>query len=166
MPIEPAVDEPAAEVGGVGGEHGELAVVDSARGPAVLALDAHRVGAFLQKPRLIEDQHTAGSEMVDHLGAHQVTGGVGVPAGRRQQPLHRARTGVTRGLGEPPRVLVFHRRQQPKYVGARGAAGVPAAQTTIPTRSSARRTGVFHAVTSTVVTPTTARHLSLIMHTT
>jgi len=60
--------------------------------------DADRMGAFLQKAGLIEDQHAAGAEVVDHLAAHQVTGRVGVPACRRQQPLHRPRAGMPGGL--------------------------------------------------------------------
>ena len=53
---------------GVGQEHADLAVLDPPGRARILALDAGRLGALLQEPGLIHDQHAARvAQVLDHI---------------------------------------------------------------------------------------------------
>lgn len=54
--------------------------------------------------------------MLDDVLTHVITNEVGVPVGRRQQPLHPVRRGLTGLLGQRPGVLPLHRQQQTPHI--------------------------------------------------
>jgi hypothetical protein len=65
-----------------------LAVVDLAGGAGVLPGHAGRPGALLDEPGLIDDEHPAGAQPLEHVAAQLVADRVGIPVRGAQQPLH------------------------------------------------------------------------------
>jgi hypothetical protein len=98
-------------------EHPDLAVLDAARGAAVLPLHARRLLALLHEPGLVQHQHGAGiAEVLDHVGPQVVADRVGVPPHPAEEVLHPVRRAVARRLGQLPAVLAPRGRQQPAQV--------------------------------------------------
>jgi hypothetical protein len=58
--VQVAVDHGVPSIGGIDEIDGDLGVLNAAGGAGVLALHAHRVGAFLAVPGLVDDQHRGG----------------------------------------------------------------------------------------------------------
>ena len=102
---------------GVRQVHRDLGVLGASRGPGVLALHPHRMGALLQVTGLVDHQNGARiTEVIDHVGAQIVTHPVGVPHRSGQQMLQRIRRPGAAVLGDRPTVLpVQITRQQPEH---------------------------------------------------
>lgn len=103
----------------VGQKHPQLAVLHPPGGPGVLALHSGRFGTLLEKPGLIDDQHTVGlTEMPGDIGPHVIAQTLHIPRGGIEQTLHPIRSHITASLGQRPAVLVGQRRQQPPHRSA------------------------------------------------
>src|SRR4051795_1904261 len=121
--VEGAVDQRPAVAAGVTQEDADLAILDAARGAAVLPLHADRLRPLLHEPGLVQHQHGAGiAEVLDHVGPQIVPNRVGVPPHPAEEVPHPVRRAVARRLGQPPAVLAPHRRQQPAQVRQRAPA--------------------------------------------
>jgi len=89
LDVEVAVDQAVAQRAGVGAVHRDHRIADLPGGAGVLASDPGRGGALLLLTRLVEDQHRSRRGQVAHgESAHRVAGGVLVPDGLIEQPLH------------------------------------------------------------------------------
>jgi hypothetical protein len=108
---------------GVAQEDPDLAVLDPARGAAVLALHARRLLALLHEAGLVQHQHGLRvAEVLDHVRPQVVPDRVRLPPHPAQEVLHPVGCRVARGLGELPAVLAPQGRQQPAQVGQRPPA--------------------------------------------
>src|SRR3954469_25160458 len=111
--VKLAIDQRMPFAAGISQEHANLAVLDAPGSAAVLACHPGRLGAFLQKAGLVDDQHRFPiGQALDHVGATRVTRGRLVPLHMREQPLRAPRPGVAEMLGQLPAVLAFDRTQQ------------------------------------------------------
>ncbi|GAA1738217.1 hypothetical protein GCM10009734_50040 [Nonomuraea bangladeshensis] len=126
--VETPVQQRPPGRGGVGQEHADLAVLDPARGAAVLPLYPGRGGAFLDEAGLIGDQDAAGAEPVDDEGSHVIAYGVGIPASGAQQPLQLLGAGESGVFGQVPAVLEVEAGQQSTHVRIRRATWFDAAE--------------------------------------
>jgi hypothetical protein len=94
---------------GVTQEDAGLAILDAARGAAVLPLHARRLRPLRHEPGLVQHQHGAGiAEVLDHVGPQVVADRVGVPPHPAEEVPHPVRRAVARRLGQLPAVLAFH----------------------------------------------------------
>jgi hypothetical protein len=115
--IELSVDQCPPARRCVGEEHAKLAVLDPPSRAGVLTLHAGGLGALLQEPGLVGDDHTRRiTEMVQHIAAQIITDSVRVPAVEVQQPLHPVRAQITRLLGDGPGVLPLRTREQSQHI--------------------------------------------------
>ena len=95
-------------------EHTDLAVRDFAGGPGVLARNAARRLALLEKTGFINHQHRVGiGQRFDDVVAHDVTQRVGVPLSAPQHRLLSPRTRITGRLGAHPAGLTALLAEQP-----------------------------------------------------
>jgi hypothetical protein len=86
--VQVAVDHGVPSIGGIDEIDGDLGVLNAAGGAGVLALHAHRVGAFLAVPGLVDDQHRGGvGQVVEQVVADVVADLVVVPDRPAQQVL-------------------------------------------------------------------------------
>ena len=111
--IQLPVDQGMPVAAGIGQEHPHLAVLDPPGRTRVLALDPSRLGALLEEPGLVHDQHRARiAEVLHNIAAQVIPDPVWVPAGVIEQPLHPIwgrRPGL---LGQLPAVLALDTGQQ------------------------------------------------------
>jgi hypothetical protein len=111
--------------GGVGQEHRDLGVLDAPGGAGVVALHTDTVRSLLEVTGVVEDQHRPGvTQLVDHIAAHIIADGVGVPHRLTQQPLHPMRCAVSGPLGQLPTGVSVQIRQQPEQEQPCLAAGL------------------------------------------
>jgi hypothetical protein len=128
--VQLAVDQRAAFGGGVGQKGPDLAILRSAGGAGVLALNAGRAGALLQEAGVVADQDAVlGTDGLHHVGAHVVADGVLVPVGVVQQALDTVRTYLADLLGQRPAVFPLQRSQEPGQVVQCPVAGLRPAET-------------------------------------
>jgi hypothetical protein len=86
------------------------------RGAGVLALHAYGLGALLEIPGLVDDQHRLGvAKALDQIGAEVIADAVVVPHRPAEQMLHPIRAGVADLLGDRPAVLARQVGQQPAH---------------------------------------------------
>src|SRR3954469_22750634 len=98
---------------GVAKENADLAVLDAPRRAGVLAVDAGRLGALLEKASLIQHQDCVViTQMLDHIGPQIIAERIGVPVNAREELLHAVWSGVPGRLGEVPAVLALQGGQQ------------------------------------------------------
>jgi hypothetical protein len=103
-------------LGGIRQVDRDLAVVDLAGGAGVLALHPSGGGALLQIAGLVDDQHRLRvAEMADHVVAHVIAQGVGIPHRPGEQVLQSVRAGGAGVLGDRPAVLAWQVGQQPTH---------------------------------------------------
>jgi hypothetical protein len=94
-----------------------------------LALHPGRLAALLEEPGLVDHQHPARvTQVLDHVAAHVVAQGVGVPAGGGQQPLHPVRRRLPGVLGQLPAVLAPDVTEQAAQEPGRPAADLRAGE--------------------------------------
>ena len=94
-----------------------LTVLDLPGRAAVLPLDSHRLGPFLQEAGLVDDADPIRLAKALHDKRLQlVTHGVGIPLRTKQQPLHRLRVFVAHRFCHLPAVLARNGRQQPTQI--------------------------------------------------
>ena len=111
--IQLAIQERAARWARVGQEYTDLGILDPTDSPGILPGHPGRTLLSLQKPGLINDQHTiTGAEMLHHIGPQIIAHRVGVPVGRREQTLHPIRARLTGLLRKRPRVLPLRTREK------------------------------------------------------
>src|SRR3954469_24668469 len=98
---------------GVAKENADLAVLDAPRRAGVLAVDAGRLGALLEKARLIQHQdRVVITQVLDHIGPQIIAERIGVPVNAREELLHAVWRVVAGRLGEVPAVLPLQGGQQ------------------------------------------------------
>src|SRR5215210_136207 len=98
---------------GIGEKDTNLAVLDAPSRAGVLAMDAGRLGAFLEKARLIQHQdRIVIAQVLDHIGPQVITECIGVPVHAREERLHAVRGTVAGCLGEVPAVLPLQGSKQ------------------------------------------------------
>ncbi len=77
-----------------------------------------RLGAFLEEPGLIDNEHAVRcAKVLDDIRAQVISHRVGIPVASAQHPLDAARSALSQLLGQLPAVLPLNRRQQPSQVG-------------------------------------------------
>ena len=82
------------------------------------------LGALLQEPRVIGDQHAfTVPQMLDHIAAHIVADTVHVPVRAAQQPLHPIRADLASAFRQRPPILAFQARNQPDTYSRTRARG-------------------------------------------
>ena len=110
---------------GIGEKDAELTILDTPCCPAVLALHAHRLGPFFQKPRFIDDQHgSALPKHLFHIPAQHIAQLLAVPHGSIQEVLHRIRRRFSRLFCQLPAIFAFHRTEQPSHIRLRSLPGL------------------------------------------
>lgn len=115
--IQLAVDECTAAMTGIAEEYADLAILDSARRAAVLALHAGRVLTFLDETSFVHDQHCITlAESFTHVLAQYIARGVGVPLCPLEQVLHAVRCCLANPFGKLPAVLALDCAQQPLHI--------------------------------------------------
>ena len=98
---------------GVAKENADLAVLDAPRRAGVLAVDAGRLGALLEKAGLIQHQDCVViTQVLDHIGPQIIAERIGVPVDAREELLHAVWRVVAGRLGEVPAVLPLQGSQQ------------------------------------------------------
>ena len=114
---------------GIGEKHPDLTVLDAAGGAGVLAFDAGRLVALLEKAGLVEHQHGVRiAEMLDDIGAQVIAHGVGIPVHAGEEILHAIGAGIAGGFRQVPAVLALERREQALQIGPGAAAWFDAAE--------------------------------------
>jgi hypothetical protein len=103
-------------IAGIHQVDGDLGVLDAAGGAGVLALHPSCLGALLEIPGLVDDQHRIGiAEVLHEVVAEVVADPVVVPHRPGEQVLHPVGAGVAGVLGDRPAVLARQVRQQPVH---------------------------------------------------
>jgi hypothetical protein len=93
---------------GIGEKHPDLAVLDAPGGAGVLAFDARRLVALLEKAGLIQHQHGVRiAEMLDHIGAQVIAHRIGLPVHAGEEVLHAIGAGVPCRFCQMPAVLAL-----------------------------------------------------------
>ena len=94
----------------------DLAVLGSARGAGVLALDASGDGALLDEAGVVGDQDAVGgAEAFGDVGLEVIADPVCVPAGSCEQALQPVRGRMACVLGQLPAVLAAYRAKEPVH---------------------------------------------------
>jgi hypothetical protein len=110
------VDHGVPGARGIHQVNGHLGVLDAASSAGVLALHPNRLGALLEVPGLVNDQHRLGvAQVLDDVGAHVIADLVFVPHRPAEQVLHPVGAGVAGVLGDRPAVLTRQIGQQPEH---------------------------------------------------
>ena len=111
--VERAVDQRPTMAAGVAEENADLAVLDAPRRAGILAVDAGRLGALLEKAGLIQHQDCVViAQVLDHIGPQIIAERIGVPVNAREELLHAVWRVVAGRLGEVPAVLPLQGSQQ------------------------------------------------------
>ena len=114
---------------GIGEKDTNLTVLNAAGSTGVLAFDARRLVALLEKAGLIEHQHGVRiAQVLDYIGAQIIAHGVGIPVHAGQEILHAIGCHVAGGFRQVPAVLALERREQPLQIGPGAAAWFDAAE--------------------------------------
>ncbi len=115
--VQGAVEQRPALLSCVPEEHPDLAVLDPPGGARVLAGNPTRLGALLEEPGLVHDQHPVGVAQVPRDVPEQVVAnGVRVPVGPGQQVLDAVGRRVAQVLGQLPPVLPLRAAQKAAHV--------------------------------------------------
>src|SRR3954454_16035161 len=111
--VESAVDQRPTMAAGVAKENADLAVLDAPRRAGVLAVDPGRLGALLEKARLIQHQdRVVVTQVLDHIGPQIIAECIRVPVNACEELLHAVRGTVAGCLGEVPAVLPLQGSKQ------------------------------------------------------
>jgi hypothetical protein len=106
--IELAVEEGPAFGAGIGQEDTDLAVLAFASGARILAFDADRLGALLEKAGLINDEDgIVVTEVLDDIRAEVVADLIGIPVSRGKQALDAIGRGVADMFSDLPAILAL-----------------------------------------------------------
>src|SRR5918993_1384975 len=111
--IQLPIDEGLPPTGGVGQKHPNLAVLPLADSAGVLALYTYALISLLDEACLVDDETTLRvRQMLDDVLSQVVSNCVGIPAGSSKEVLDTIGRGVSRYLGQLPRVLALSLREQ------------------------------------------------------
>jgi hypothetical protein len=107
--IELAIEEGATFGAGIGEEDADLAVLAFASGAGILAFDANRLGAFLEKSGFINDEDSIViTEVFNDIRLEVVADLFGIPVSSSEEALDAIGSSVADVFSDLPAILAFN----------------------------------------------------------